>query len=39
MIRYFEQRLYESEVHKQQEGMDERAVVRIQQFQSNQQQQ
>ena len=39
MIRDFEQTFYESEFHKEQEGMDVRVVVRIQQFQSNQQQQ
>ena len=38
MIREFEQRLHESEVKKQQVDKDVRVVVRIQQFQSNQQQ-
>ena len=38
VIKDFEQRMYESEVHKQQEGKDVRVVVRIEQFQSNQQQ-
>ena len=39
VIRAFEQRLYKSEVQKPQEPKDVRVVVRIQQFQSNQQQQ
>lgn len=39
VIREFEQRLYESEVQKQQESKDVRVVARIQKFQSNQQHQ
>ena len=39
VIKDFEQRLYGSEVQKQQEGKDVRLVVRNQQFQSNQQHQ
>jgi len=38
VIRDFEHRTYESQVQKQQENKDVRVVVRIQQFQSNQQQ-
>ena len=38
VIKECEQRLYESQVQKQQESNDVRVVVRIQQFQSNQQQ-
>ena len=37
VLKYFEQRFYESEVKNQQEDKDVRVVVRIQQFQSNQQ--